>query len=197
MSPASRGRRPGPSTSRDEILAAARELFARHGYERASLRAIASKAKVDPALIAHFFGSKEGLLRQALTPPLDPAPVIGQAVRDAPAQRRGEYLVRGIVSVWDNPAVNPVLLSMLRTGLSHDLAMTVLRQTLQSTVITAVAGVADQDDANTRAQLVAAHMVGVAVARYLLRLPEVAAMTPDELGRVVGPAVQHYLTDPL
>lgn len=197
MSTPARGRRPGTSTSRADILAAARTLFAERGYERASLRAIAGRARVDPALIVHFFGSKEGLLTEALTPPVDPATVIGRALRGVDATQTGEHLVRGVVTVWDDPGVNPVLTSMFRTAVSHELAMTVLQQTLRRTVVAAVSSLVDDDTAERRAELIATQMAGLAATRYLIRLPHIVAMTPDELGRAIGPSVQHYLTDPL
>jgi AcrR family transcriptional regulator len=161
------------------------------------MRAIARRAAVDPALIVHYFGSKEGLLRAAVTPPLDPRDVITTALADVPAARMGEELVRAVVSVWDSPAVNPILTSMFRTAVSHELAMRFLRETLQRTVVAAVSSFAGDDSTQRRAQLVAAQMAGLAASRYLIRFPEVVAMTPDELARAVGPSVQHYLTDPL
>ena len=197
MSAPARGRRPGSSTTRADILAAARALFARQGYERASMRAIARRAHVDPALIVHFFGSKEGLLREALTLPVDPTRVIGDALADVPPERRGEALVRGVVTAWDSPAVNPVLSSLFRTAVSHDMAATFLRETLQRTVIAAVSGFLDDEAAHRRAELVAAQMAGLALSRYLIQLPAVVEMTPDELARSVGPSVQHYLTGTL
>lgn len=192
-----RGRRPGTPGSRDDILAAARDLFAAQGYERASLRAIARDADVDPALIIHFFGSKEGLLREALALPVDPQQVLAAGLAEVPADRMGVELVRTVLAVWEHPLIQPRLLSLFRTAVSHDLAMTVLRQTLQRTVIAAVARLVDDDSAATRAELVATQMAGLAMARYLVRLPHVVAMSPGDLAEVVGPSVQHYLTDPL
>ena len=197
MSRPARGRRPGSTTTRDDIVTAARALFAEQGYERASLRAIARQAGVDPALIVHFFGTKEGLLQAALTPPVDPASVIGAALAGVPPERLGEHLVRGVVNAWDDPALNPALTGMFRTAVTHDLAMSYLRQTLQRTVVAAVSALVSDDSAQRRAQLVATQMVGLAATRYLFRFPEVVAMTADELARAVGPSVQHYLTDPL
>jgi AcrR family transcriptional regulator len=197
VSTPARGRRPGSNTTRADILAAARALFARQGYERASMRAIARRARVDPALIVHFFGTKEGLLREALTLPVDPNRVIGEAVADAPAEHLGESLVRGVVTTWDSPAVNPVMVSLFRTAVSHDMAATFLRETLQRTVIATVSGLVDDDTAQRRAELVAAQMAGLALSRYLVRLPAVVAMSPEELARSVGPSIQHYLTGPL
>ena len=198
MSPATaRGRRPGPSETREEILRAARELFARHGYEKASLRAIARNAGVDPALILHYFSSKDGLLREALTLPLDPSDVLAKGLADVPDDEVGEHLVRLVVSLWDRPALTHRLSSMLRVAMSHDLAMTVLRETFQRTVLVAVARLVDDESAALRAELVATQMIGIAMARYLLRLPEVSSADVDELAHMVGPTVQRYLTGPL
>lgn len=197
MTGRTRGRRPGSSTTRDEILAAARQLFAEQGYENAGLRAIAGQAGVDVALIAHYFGSKQGLLREVLTPPVDPSQLIGQVLAGVDPDRMGEAFVRGVVAAWDAPDFNTALTSALRTAVTNDLAMTYLREMLMGTVIVAVSALSDDTHAGRRAELVAAQMIGIGVARYLLALPEVAGMTPEQIGRAVGPSVQHVLTAPL
>lgn len=194
---APRGRRPGPSDTREKILTAARELFARLGYEKASLRAIAHSAGVDPALILHYFSSKDGLLREALTLPLDPSEMLATGLADVPDDEVGEHLVRLVVSLWDRPALTHRLTSMLRVAMSHDLAMTVMRETIQRTVLVAVARFVGDESAAVRAELVATQMLGIAMARYLLRLPEVSTISVDDLGCMVGPTVQRYLSGPL
>ena len=195
--PVPRGRRPGPSDTREEILTAARERFARLGYEKASLRAIATRAGVDPSLILPDFASKDGLLREALTLPLDPSEMLASGLADVPDDEVGEHLVHLVVSLWDRPALTQRLTSMLRVAMSHDLAMTVLRQTFQRTVLVAVARLVDDESAPVRAELVATQMIGVAMARYLLRLPVVSTIAVDDLAGMVGPTVQRYLTGAL
>jgi AcrR family transcriptional regulator len=195
MSARPRGRRPGTTDTRAEILDAARDLFAAQGYEKASMRAIAARAKVDPSLIVHYFASKEGLLREALTLPLDPRTVLASSLADVPDDKVGEELVRVVLSVWERPAVQSRLLTLLRTAVSHDLAMTVLRQMLQRTVVAAVSRLVDDDSAPMRAELVATQMAGLAMTRYLLRLPAVAEASVDELAIAIGPSVQRYLTE--
>lgn len=190
-----RGRRPGMTDTRAEILDAARDLFAAQGYERASMRAIAARAKVDPSLIVHYFASKEGLLREALTLPIDPRAVLASGLADVPDEKVGEELVRVVLGVWEQPAVRSRLLSLLRTAVSHDLAMAVLRQMLQRTVVAAVARLVDDDSAQMRAELVATQMAGLAMARYLVQLPTVASASVDELTVAIGPSVQRYLTE--
>lgn len=198
MSAAPRGRRPGgEGDARADILAAARELFARQGYEKASMRAIAARARVDPSLIVHYFASKEGLLRQALTLPVSPAELLDEGLDGVPDDEVGVELVRLVLGTWEQPSVLPRLLSLLRTAISHDLAMTLLREMLQRTVIASVSRLVDDDSAEQRAALVGSQMAGLALTRYLVRLPALQAMTVDELAGAVGPSVQHYLTGDL
>ncbi len=189
-----RGRRPGTTDTRAEILDAARELFAAQGYEKASMRAIAARAKVDPSLIVHHFASKEGLLREAITLPIDPRVLLASGLADVPDEKVGEELVRVVLGVWEKPAVRSRLLSLLRTAVSHDLAMTVLSQMLQRTAVAAVARLVDDDSAQMRAELVATQMAGLAMTRYLVQLPSVATASVDELAVAIGPSVQRYLT---
>lgn len=192
-----RGRRPGPSETREDILSAARDLFSRQGYEKTSMRAIARRAKVDPALIVHYFSTKEGLLTESLALPFDPSAVLARGLGDVDDDQVGEALVRTVLGLWDRPAVRQRLLSMLRVGMSHEIAMNVLRQTLERTVLAAVAGLVDDDTARLRAELVATQMIGLAMARLVMRLPHVADADADELARLVGPSIQLYLTGPL
>ena len=192
-----RGRRPGPTETREDILDAARDLFSQQGYEKASMRAIARRAKVDPALIVHYFSSKEGLLTESLTLPLDPARLLDDGLRGVADDEVGEALVRTVLGLWDRPALRQRLLSMLRVGMSHEIAMGVLRQTFARTVLAAVARLADDDTAALRAELVAAQMIGLMMARMVMQLPQIAEADADDLARLVGPSVQLYLTGPL
>jgi len=191
-----RGRRPGSGDSRADILTAARVLFAELGYERASLRAIGRRAGVDPSLIFHYFESKEGLLREVLTWPVDPTDVLANGMAEVPPDEVGEELVRRVLSVWEDPRVHPVLLSMFRTAVSHELATSMLRQTLQRTVIPAISSLVDDDTADERAALIGAQMAGILVARYVIELPALTRMSKADVATAVGPAVQHYLTAP-
>jgi len=105
--------------------------------------------------------------------------------------------VRTVLGLWDRPALRQRLLSMLRVGMSHEIAMGVLRQTFARTVLAAVARLADDDTAALRAELVAAQMIGLMMARMVMQLPQIAEADADDLARLVGPSVQLYLTGPL
>jgi AcrR family transcriptional regulator len=192
-----RGRRPaGSPDTRRSILTAARELFAAAGYERTTMREVAARAGVDPALIHHYFTNKDGLLSAAPPPPLDPAELLA-GVADVP-DRAGTELVRRLVGVWEgHPVVRKQMVAMVRTALSNDHATALLRAALTRTVVAAVQEAAAPDQRELRAALIVSHMGGLLLARYVLQVPGVADAAPNQLVDAVGPVVQHYLTGPL
>jgi AcrR family transcriptional regulator len=189
-----RGRRPlGSPDARRAVLDAARELFAELGFERTTMRAVGVRAGVDPALIYHYFGDKDGLLSAALEAPVDPAVVFAGVAGD-PA-RAGEEFVRRVVSLWEGrPEIRERMIAMLRTGLSHDQAAQLLRDMYSSSIFTAVGDVLADDRRELRAALIGSHIGGLMLARYVLKVPGAAAASPEDLVRAVGPVVQHYLT---
>lgn len=192
-----RGRRPlGSPDARRAVLDAARELFAELGFERTTMRAVAARAGVDPALIYHYFGDKDGLLFAALQPPADVATVLA-GVADA-AGRAGEELVRRLVGLQeDRPEVREQMLAILRTGLSHDRAGRLLRDILSSFILAALGDVLAEDRRELRAALIGSHIGGLMLARYILKVPGAAAASPEDLVQAVGPTVQRYLTGDL
>ena len=192
-----RGRRPegGPDT-RAAILAAARELFAERGFERTTMRDVGARAGVDPALIHHYFGTKDGLLVEALTMPIDARLVLGGL--DADPQRAGAEVVRRIVGVWESDRqVRGRLLGLFRVAISHDHAAEVLRDVLGRTILAELQRVVAADRASLRAALVGTQMGGLFLGRYVLGVPAVRDASPEDLVAAVGPVVQHYLTGPM
>jgi AcrR family transcriptional regulator len=192
-----RGRRPaGGSDTRETILAAAGELFAEVGFERATMREVATRARVDPALIHHYFINKDGLLAAALALPVDPAALL--AGLDQDPDRAGQAIVRRVLGVWEaDPQTRRRMLALMRVGLSHEHAAGVLRDLLGSTILTAMARVVAEDDRPLRAALVGTQMGGLLLGRYLLGIPAVRDATPEQLVVAIGPVVQHYLTGPV
>jgi len=192
-----RGRRPvgGPDT-REQILTAAGELFAELGFERTTMRAVAAKADVDPALIHHYFVNKEGLLAAALILPVDPGALL--AGLDEDPAHAGEALVRRVLGVWEaDPQTRRHLLGLIRVGLSHEYAAGVLRDLLGRTILTALAHVVADDRQSFRAALVGAQIGGLLLGRYVLGIPAVRDATPEELALAIGPVIQHYLNGPI
>jgi AcrR family transcriptional regulator len=191
------GRRPGNQDTRESILAAARAIFAERGFDQASIRAIAAEAAVDPALVHHYFGTKEKLFLASMNAPVDPSELVPQALA-GPREEAGERLVRIFLTVWDSPA-GTAAVALLRSAVSNEWTARLLREFIVTQVLRrAVAELTgDADDAPTRAALVATQMLGLAVARYVLLVEPVASAPAEELVAAVGPNLQRYLTGKL
>jgi AcrR family transcriptional regulator len=195
--PPQRGRRQGRTTSRELILGSARKLFAEHGYAATSLREIARDAGVDPAMVHHWFGGKEELFNACVELPADPAQVLGH-VGELPAELRGEALLRALLTLWDSPA-QPALLALLRNVTGSSAQAALIRQVLFKRMLAlAMAGLpGSAAELERRGVLVASQMIGLMVARYLLRAEPLASAGHDELAALIAPVLQHYLTGPL
>jgi AcrR family transcriptional regulator len=187
------GRRPGTSGSREKILAVARAQFAREGYDGATLRGIAAAAGVDPALVLHYFGSKEHLFVAALHFPVDPADVV--PVLLAPGlEGLGERMVTFFLKAWDAPDGRPFI-GLLRSIAANDQAAEMMRQFIAREVIARIAASLKLDQPELRAALAGSQLVGLALLRYVVRLEPIASADPSTLAREVGPAIQRYFTE--
>ena len=188
------GRRPdgGPDT-RAAILTAARELFAENGFERTTMRAVAARAEVDPALIHHYFGTKDQLLAASLELPIDPVALLGDLGGNP--EHAGEELVRRVLGIWEgDPETRARLVALLRTGLSHDHAAALLRDLFGRTILAVLRRFVAADQPELRAALAASQVGGLILGRYLVGVPALADATLDQLVAAVGPSVQRYLT---
>ncbi|HEV3001535.1 MAG TPA: TetR family transcriptional regulator [Solirubrobacteraceae bacterium] len=191
-----RGRRPGESNTREALLAAAREQFAETGYERTTVRAIARRAGVDPALIFQFYGSKEGLFTAAVAWPFTPDEAVA-AIADGPRSQMGRRLATFFTVVWDDPERRAPVLGMMRAATTSELAARLLRESLQQHVLGPVAERLALPDADLRMSLVGAQLVGVGLARYILRMEPMASLDTEGLVDLVAPVFQRYLTGKL
>jgi AcrR family transcriptional regulator len=191
------GRRAGDSGTREAIGASARQQFAEHGYDGATIRGIAAGAGVDPALVHHFYGTKEGLFAAAMRLPAVPSEVITAALAGQDGGRPGAHLVATVLAIWEDPAVHGVMIGLLRSALTSEQAAGLLREFIADAILAPVSALArpgSPQDAAYRAGLVASQMLGLALARYVLRIGPVAAASPAELAAAVGPTVERYLT---
>jgi AcrR family transcriptional regulator len=189
------GRRPGATETREQIAEAARTLFAETGYERTSFRKIAAAAGVDPALVVHFYGSKEDLFRQVMALP----PAIADALEhlsDGPRETIGQRLAELIVRALENPASRTITLGRIRCATTHPDAAALVRETVTRDLGKLAAAVTD-DQPDVRAVMLGAHVVGIALARYAVFVEPLASMTPSEVIGVIAPTFQHYLVEPL
>ena len=190
------GRRPGESSTRSDILAAARESFAEYGYDRATIRDIAGRATVDPALVMHYFGSKEALFSAALELPIKPRDVVVGGLA-APPGELGPTIVRAFLTAWEPPETRVRLMAMLRSALTNEAAMGMIRDLLVREVFAPVTQALGVPDAQFRATLVGSQLVGLSMLRYIGRIEPLASASVDDLVAAIGPTVQRYLAEPL
>ncbi|MBD8506064.1 TetR family transcriptional regulator [Hoyosella sp. G463] len=193
-----RGRRPGdPAETRDNILDAARGLFAEAGFDKASIRRIAARAQVDPALIHHHFGTKQQLFIAAMRAPVNPVDIV-KGIIDGPPSELGHRIAEAFVGVWDSPA-GTGLAHTLRAVLAQDGMTIAIREfvnhQLVPVLITALDG--DEQERRFRANLALSQLLGLAVTRYLVRIEPIADVPATEVVRHIAPTLQHYLTGPL
>ncbi|MCW2636883.1 MAG: Transcriptional regulator, TetR family [Blastococcus sp.] len=176
------------------MLAAARTAFAERGFDGATIRAIASSAGVDPALVHHYFGSKDALFLAAVEAPADPAELVPEILA-VPQDQLGAAVVRMALRVWDGPA-RPGGLALLRSAVNNEWTAKLLREFLVSRVLRKVVATLgfDPDVRAARASLVASQLIGMVMARYVLRLEPLASASPESIVAAIGPTVQRYLT---
>ncbi len=173
---------------------AARANFARVGYEGGTIRAIAADAGVDPALVLHYFGSKQGLFRASVDFPVDPSAFIPKLL--APGlDGLGERLVHFFLETWDSPAGRP-LLALIRSVVASEEAASLMRQFVGREVLGRIAKTLKVDQPQLRASLAASTLIGMAMLRYVIKLEPLASARPEVVAAWLGPAVQRYLADP-
>jgi AcrR family transcriptional regulator len=175
--------------TRAAILDAARRRFAADGFQKATIRAIAADADIDPSMVMRYYGNKDGLFAAAVDVDLGLAD-LGDIDRD----RLGETLLRHAINVWERPPASEILLTLLRSSITDDRAIAKLQEIFAGQVMPAVLRTGAPEDAPRRAGLMATQVLGIALTRYILKLPPVVAMTPDQLVAYIAPTLQRYLT---
>ena len=176
---------------RTAILSAAREQFAATGYAAASVRGIARQAGVDPALVHHYFGTKEQVFVAAMQLPFQPGEMLPQVLAGDP-DGLGERLVRLFLGAWDSPEFRAPMLGMLRSAMTGEQGAAMLREFVGSALIRRVAEAVGPVDP-LRVQAAAAQMVGVVILRHVIRLEPLASASVDDVVALIAPAVQRHL----
>lgn len=173
--------------TRAAIVRAARERFATDGYERATIRAVARDAGIDPSMVMRYYGNKEGLFAAASEIDLR-LPELAAV----PAEETGARLVRHFLDRWEG---DETLNAMLRVGVTNPAGAERVHAVFRDQVSPVVAAVCpDPRQVPVRAALLASQILGMAVSRYVLRLPPAVALTHEEIVSWLGPTVQRYLT---
>jgi len=190
------GRRPGVSGTREAILGAARRAFAEHGYQHATIRGVADLAGVDPALVHHYFGTKQELFVAAVQLPVNPVEQL-MAVLDGDPGQAGRRMVETFLSVWDHAATQNPLLALIRSAVGDEHAAAMLREFITEEVLGQIAHRLGGADARLRATLVGSQIIGLAMARYIVKVEPLASAPPTQVVAAVGPTLQRYLTGDL
>jgi AcrR family transcriptional regulator len=187
--PLARGRRPGQPNTRAQIVEAARECFADLGYTAASIRAIAARAGVDPALVHHYFtGGKAALFTEALRLRRDPRLVVEELTASGGG---GAAVVRGFLGLWEEDA-GGAFISVVQAMVTSPAIADAVREYLADRIWSQKA---PPDD--VRRALVSSQLMGLAWTRYVLRLEPLASADIDTVAALVGPTIDRYANDPL
>lgn len=179
---------PRSEQTRTAILTAARKLLAERGYEGTTIRAVAAEAGIDPSMVMRYYGSKDGLFAAAVDVELDLPDLAA-----ADPGTVGELLTRQFLALWEHPPTDEILLTLLRSAVADDAVVEKVQQVFAGQVTPAVLRFGAPADAPRRAGLVVSQLLGLALTRYVLRLPPVVALTPAEVVAEVAPTIQRYL----
>ena len=189
------GRRPGPTTTRDAITRAARAQFSELGYDRTTIRGVAREAGVDPALVLRFYGSKDALFREVMALPPAAAEAL-ERIADGPRETVGRRLAELIVGLLENPETRAIVVGRIRSAVSHPEAAALVRETVTRDVGRLTSALTD-DQPDVRAVLAGTHVVGLALARYIVLVEPLASMSAADVIEYAAPTFQRYLVGPL
>jgi AcrR family transcriptional regulator len=190
-----RGRRPGGGDTRAALLDAARAVFAERGYDGATVRAIAERAGVDPAMVKHWFGGKEPLFVAALNLPVDPATILSEALPGDPDEL-AERIISRLLAVWDETGAAQ-LAALLQSIAGHEAAASLLREFIGRVLVGKIFSIVAPDRPELRASLAGSQMFGLAFVRYVLKVEPLASADHATIIAAVAPNLQRYLTGPL
>ncbi len=187
-----RGRRGGGQDTREALLRAAREVFPVEGYDRATVRTIARRAGVDPAMVNHWFGGKENLFTASVAIPINPATIVHEFVTGDP-DRIGERMVRRFVTVWDE-AEGGSFTALVRSITATEEASRMLREFLTTSLFGRLTRELGVDRPQMRAALCGTQMAGLGLMRYVLHLEPLATADRERVVAAIAPTLQRYLT---
>ena len=191
---------PGPRDERGvlaaRIVAAARGEFAQHGWAGTTIRAVARAADVDPALVYHYFGSKEGLLDAATNPPPKWLESVAM-VWTTPIEDLGAALIKLLLASWADDEIGPTLRAILQTAAHEPSTREKLGRVVEGSLMEVSELGGDERDRLIRSGLISSQMMGFALMRYVWKIEPVASMTDDEAIAAIAPNLQRYVNGDL
>src|SRR3979490_1336126 len=191
--PQPRGRRPAGQDTKTARVPAAREVFSESGYDGATVRAIATRAGVDAAMVNHWFGGKEGLFAQAvLELPFEPRELV-DTLLDGQVSDLGQRIVRTFLTRWDASG-GDIFTALIRSVAGHEQVAHVLRDFFIKQLFSRLVGTVSADRPELRATLCASQLIGMGMIRYVAKFEPLPSHDTDPFAAAAGPAVKHYLT---
>ncbi|CAM3505194.1 TetR family transcriptional regulator [Kibdelosporangium persicum] len=188
-----RGRRPAGADTKTALIEAARAVFTEQGYEGATVRTIARRAGVDPAMVNHWFGGKEGLFaKSVLQLPIDPSTIVSQLL-EGDLDTIGERVVRTFLTVWDSTGGGHFA-ALVRSVASHQLAVEGLRDLFLKQIFGRIVAKVGVDNGLFRANLVASQLIGMGMVRYVTQFEPLKNTDIETVVAAVGPTIQRYFT---
>ncbi len=195
---ATRSTAPGPRDERGvlaaRILDAARNEFAEHGSAGTTIRAVARAADVDPALVYHYFGSKDGLLDAATAPPQKWLDAVAKTWA-TPRSELGRELLQTVLKSWADVEIGPTLRAVLLTAAHEPKTREKLRTIVERSLIGESTLGSDEHDRLRRSGLIASQLVGFALMRYVWKIEPIASMSDDDVMTAIAPNLQRYIDD--
>lgn len=192
--PAGSSRAAGEPSARERIVSSARAEFAARGFDKASIRGIARGARVDPALVHHYFGTKEQVFEAAVEKAFAPALGAPDEVAAAERGQAGERMTRFVFGLWESPATREPLLAIVRSAVNNETAARIFRGLVARNLVSRMAQSVPGPDPQHRVELAVAQLVGTAVLRYVIKIEPLASAPVEDLIAQLAPVVQHHLT---
>jgi AcrR family transcriptional regulator len=187
-----RGPKGDPGQAREAILSAARSEFGRHGYEGATMRAIAATAEVDVALVGYYFGTKSDLFVASLQLPVNPADVLA-GILEQGIDGAAERLLAVLLNVWDQPTTGAPLIAMLRSLATQS---GVLREFIGRHLVSPLAAAIPGPAPELRAAAFTSQILGLVLERYVLEIEPLASASHEQVIVLIAPSLQRYLDTP-
>lgn len=182
--------------SKQRILEAARGLFGQRGYDKTTVRAIAAQAQVDPAMVHYFFATKSKLFAIAMGLPLQ-TPERLSAQLDAGIENLGERLVVHFMHLLESSDTLEPILALMRSAPTDDQSASMLAEFIEHEFVARVRDVIGGPDAALRAELVGSLLLGLTMARFVIRLEPLASASTETIASWVGPSAQRYISGDL
>jgi AcrR family transcriptional regulator len=193
MSPA--GRRPGPQKTRSAILDAARQEFVSQGYTATTIRSVARAAKVDPALVYHFFNDKPQLFAATLDFPFDPR-AVGETAMPGDSPFDGTRLAEEFLARFEQTSLGGGFLALAQAAASSPDAARAIREFLAARIQITAPDLDSNEAWGERHSMVASVLIGTAWTRWILRVEPLASVPREQVARWLGPTLDHYATSP-